>query len=105
MNHRKKTEEYDLLLGAILTLKTKEECRALLDDLCTIKEMDAMSQRIEVARMLKNNETYLDIAAKTGASTATISRVNRALNYGSEGYNTVLGRLSEKEKSTGDKSK
>lgn len=103
MNNRRKTEEYDLLFEAILSLETKEECRAFFDDICTIKELDAMAQRIEVAHMLQASKTYLDIAAKTGASTATISRVNRALNYGSEGYSSVLKRLENKNISTGEK--
>ena len=102
MNNRKKNAEYNLLFDAILSLKTREDCRAFLDDICTIKELDAMAQRMQVARMLGGSETYLEIAAKTGASTATISRVNKALNYGSDGYNRVLKRIDQ---STGDKAK
>ncbi len=93
MNNKNKSQEYDLLFEALLSLKTKEECKAFLDDICTIKELDSMAQRMQVAKMLRNSGTYLDIAAETGASTATISRVNRALNYGSEGYTTVLKRI------------
>ena len=105
MNNRRKTDEYELLFEAILSLETKEECRAFFDDICTIKELDAMAQRIEVAHMLQASKTYLDIAAETGASTATISRVNRALNYGSEGYIRVLKKIAEKDSSTGEKGK
>ncbi len=102
MNNRKKSLRQDLLFEALLSLETKEECQAFLEDICTIREVESMAQRIEVAQMLEASHTYLDIAAKTGASTATISRVNRALNYGSEGYSRVLKKIAEK-KSTGDK--
>ncbi len=90
-----KNEQMDFLCDAILSLKTKEECYRFFDDICTINEIKALEQRLQVAKMLRNKKTYLDIAAATGASTATISRVNRCLNYGSEGYNIVLERLSE----------
>ena len=94
MNRKKMDDKYDRLYKAFLALKTKEECKAFLDDICTIKELDALSHRLEVAGMLQDpDKTYLDIAAETGASTATISRVNRALNYGSDGYNLVLDRI------------
>lgn len=76
-----------------MSLKTKEECYRFFEDICTINEIKALEQRLQVAKMLKNKKTYLDIAAATGASTATISRVNRCLNYGSDGYKIVLGRL------------
>jgi TrpR-related protein YerC/YecD len=87
------SEAMDFLCEAILTLKTKEECYRFFDDICTINEIKALEQRLQVAKMLKNKRTYLDIAGITGASTATISRVNRCLNYGSDGYNIVLERL------------
>lgn len=90
------SEEMDYLCEAILSLKTKEECYRFFDDICTINEIKALEQRLQVAKMLKNKKTYLDIAAATGASTATISRVNRCLNYGSDGYNIALERLKEK---------
>lgn len=90
------SEEMDFLCEAILCLKTKEECYRFFEDICTINEIKAMEQRLQVAKMLKNKKTYLDIAAATGASTATISRVNRCLNYGSDGYNIILERLKEK---------
>ncbi len=79
-----------------LSLKTKEECYRFFDDICTINEIKALEQRIQVARMLRKKITYLEIAAATGASTATISRVNRCLNYGSEGYKIVLNRIENK---------
>lgn len=85
--------EMDYLCEAILTLKDKEECYRFFDDICTINEIKALEQRLQVAKMLKNKRTYLDIAGTTGASTATISRVNRCLNYGGDGYNIVLERL------------
>ncbi len=91
-----KNAQTDLLVKAILSLKTQEECYRLFDDLCTIHEVQALAQRIEVARLLRERITYHDIAERTGASTATISRVNRCLTYGANGYNTVLDRM-EKE--------
>lgn len=92
-------DEYaELLYDAVLQLKTADECRRFFDDLCTISELRSMSQRMEVAMMLYNKRVYTDIAEKTGASTATISRVNKCLNYGTDGYNIVLKRLRSKEK-------
>lgn len=85
----------DLLMRALLKLNTVEECYNLFEDLCTISEIKSISQRIEVAKMLDEQCVYTDIAAKTGASTATISRVNKCLNYGSDGYRLVLDRLKE----------
>lgn len=93
MNKKIQTEAVDCLFEAILTLQSKEECYQFFDDLCTVNELLSISQRYEVARMLVEKRTYLDIAEKTGASTATISRVNRSLNYGSDGYDLVLKRL------------
>ena len=86
------------LVKAILSLQTEEECFQLLEDLCTVAEIKAMAQRIEVAQMLCDRVVYSDIVRKTGASTATISRVNRALNYGAGSYNTVLARMDTGEK-------
>lgn len=83
------------LFSAVLKLKTQEECRRFFSDLCTVKEIKEISQRFEVARLLAEGNVYSDIAEKTGASTATISRVNRALNYGEDGYKTVIKRLKE----------
>lgn len=93
MNSKLKTEEVDHLFDAVLTLKTKEDCYAFFEDVCTINELLSMAQRYEVAKMLKEGRTYLDIAKATGASTATISRVNRSLNYGEDGYAMVFERL------------
>lgn len=93
MNSKLKTEPVEHLFDAILTLKTKEDCYKFFEDVCTIKELLAMAQRYEVAKLLDEKLTYLDIAEKTGASTATISRVNRSLAYGEDGYETVFQRL------------
>ncbi len=87
----------DDLFEAILTLETVDECYAFFEDLLTVNEFQAATQRFAVARMLRKGETYLDIASGTGASTATISRVNRALNYGADGYDTVISRLQARE--------
>lgn len=89
-------ENIDTLFNAILQLKTTDECRKFFMDLCTVSELKSMSQRMEVALMLKDKQVYTDIAAKTGASTATISRVNRCINYGSDGYNLVIDRMEKK---------
>lgn len=88
----------DFLYDAIVTLKTREECEMLFKDLCTIPEIKSMSQRLVVAKMLKNNMVYSEIVSKTGASTATISRVNRSLNYDNGGgYDLVFERMEEKD--------
>ena len=86
-------EELDFLCDAVLSLKTREECYAFFEDVCTVNELLSLSQRYEVAKMLREKKTYLDIAERTGASTATISRVNRSLNYGNDGYDMVFKRL------------
>lgn len=93
MNKKIKTEAVDHLFEAVLTLKTPEECYAFFEDVCTVNELLSLSQRYEVAKMLREKKTYLDIAERTGASTATISRVNRSLNYGNDGYDMVFKRL------------
>jgi TrpR-related protein YerC/YecD len=85
----------DQLFKAILSLETVDECYKFFEDVCTVAELKSLAQRLEVARMLEANNTYGDIAARTGASTATISRVKRCLNYGADGYKTVLARLDE----------
>lgn len=95
MNKKIKTEAVNQLFEAILTLETTEECYAFFEDLCTVNELLSLSQRFEVAAMLKEQKTYLEIAEKTGASTATISRVNRSLNYGSDGYELVFDRIKK----------
>lgn len=93
MNKKLKTDAVNQLFDAVLTLETREECYAFFEDLCTVNELLSLSQRFEVASMLKEQKTYLEIAEKTGASTATISRVNRSLNYGSDGYELVFNRM------------
>ncbi|MBR2715692.1 MAG: TrpR YerC/YecD [Ruminococcus sp.] len=95
---KKLNDEFtDLLFDAIATLKTREECAMFFKDLCTIPEVKSMSQRFVVAKMLKDNMVYSEIVSKTGASTATISRVNRSLNYeNSGGYDLVFERLEDK---------
>lgn len=98
MNKKIKTEAVDCLFDAVLSLKTKEECYSFFEDLCTVNELLSLSQRFEVAAMLRDHKTYLDIAEKTGASTATISRVNRSLNYGNDGYELVFERMSKKKR-------
>lgn len=97
MSKNIRTEAVDHLFEAIMTLENKEEFYAFFEDVCTVNELLSLSQRYEVARMLREHKTYLDIAEKTGASTATISRVNRSLNYGNDGYDMVFGRLGIKE--------
>lgn len=91
-----KDENIDYLFRAILELKNMEECYKFFDDLCTVPELRAMSQRLTVAKMLSEHRVYSEIVAETGASTATISRVNRSLNYGCDGYAIVFDRLDEK---------
>ena len=91
------TEAVDQLFEAILSLKNKEECYIFFEDVCTINELLSLSQRFEVAKMLREKKTYLEISEKTGASTATISRVNRSLNYGSDGYELIFERLADKQ--------
>ena len=102
MNKKLKTEAVDHLFQAILALESVEECYSFFEDVCTVNELLSFSQRYEVAKMLLEKKTYLEIAEKTGASTATISRVNRSLNYGSDGYDMIFARLEagkeEKEK-------
>lgn len=100
MNPKIKNTNTDALFEAILTLKTVDECYAFFDDLCTVPEIKAMAQRYVVAKMLNEGEIYNEIVTQTGASTATISRVNRSLNYGSDGYVLTFNRL--KKESTGN---
>lgn len=90
--------DLDILFKAILELENIEECYKFFEDIATINELKAISQRIQVAKMLKDKKVYTEIAEITGASTATISRVNKCLNYGQGGYNIVLDRLYPKEK-------
>lgn len=90
---RIKSVQVDELFDAILKLETKEECYRFFEDICTIKEIQSIAQRLEVVKLLIDNNTYSEIEEKTGASTATISRVNRSLNYGVNGYKIVLKKL------------
>lgn len=92
-----RTAAVDELFDAVLSLQSREECYQFFEDVCTVNELQAIAQRFEVAHMLRDNWTYVDIADKTGASTATISRVNRSLNYGNDGYDMVLKRLAEQK--------
>lgn len=103
MNKKLKTEAVDHLFQAILTLKDINECYSFFEDVCTVNELLSLSQRYEVARMLRQKKTYLEIAEKTGASTATISRVNRSLNYGNDGYDMVFARLGSQDEDETEK--
>ena len=94
MNNKLKTPAVEQLFQAILSLENLDEAYDFFEDVCTINEILSLSQRLEVAKMLREHRTYLDIAEKTGASTATISRVNRSLNYGNDGYDRVFERLN-----------
>ena len=97
MSYQSKLKEpfTDALFEAVLSLESIEECYRFFEDICTIKEIQSISQRLAVARLLKQGKTYAEIEKSTGASTATISRVNRCLVYGADGYQLVLKRLEE----------
>jgi TrpR-related protein YerC/YecD len=96
--HSKLKDEFvDKLFAAILLLEDEEECYRFFEDIATVAELKALAQRLEVAKMLEKNCTYTNIAEKTGASTATISRVKRCLNYGADGYQLILKRLKKKQ--------
>ena len=97
MSKKIRTEAVDYLFRAILSLRDKEECYTFFEDICTINELLSLSQRFEVAKMLRERKTYLEIAEKTGASTATISRVNRCLHYGAGGYKIIVPRLKTEQ--------
>ena len=99
MSRKIRTEAVDSLFDAVLSLKSREECYTFVEDVCTINELLSLSQRFEVAKMLRDQKTYLEIAEKTGASTATISRVNRSLNYGNDGYDMIFERYNNWKKS------
>lgn len=94
-NPKLKDELTSQLCDAVLCLKSREECYQFFEDICTISEIKALAQRLEVARMLEGRHTYDDVVARTGASTATISRVKRCLHYGADGYKIVLQRLEQ----------
>ena len=93
MKDKLKTPAMDYFFDAVLTLKSREECYNFFEDVCTINELFTISQRLMVARMLTEGKTYIEIAESTGASTATISRVNRSLTSGNDGYNMIIERL------------
>ena len=97
VNEKLRAHLHDQLFRAMLELKSVDECYEFFEDICTIQEMKAISARLEVARMLKAGDIYEDIVQKTGASTATISRIKRCLVYGSGGYEKILSRMAEKE--------
>lgn len=92
-NSRIKDNGIDELFKGILELQDMDECYRFFEDICTIKEIKSMAQRLQVAKLLRQDKTYSEIEEKTGASTATISRISRALNYGADGYNFILDRL------------
>jgi len=102
MNSKIKDESTDKLFAAVLLLKNIDECYNFFEDICTISEIKAFAQRLEVARMLTEKRTYTEIRELTGASTATISRVNRCLNYGADGYKTILDRLHDNQSKKAD---
>lgn len=97
MNEKLRDEHVDFLFRAVLTLKTMDDCYRFFEDLCTVPELKAMSQRIVVAKMLSDKRVYNDIVASTGASTATISRVNRSLAYGCDAYQMVFERMEAQD--------
>ena len=98
MNEKLRELNVEFLFSAVLQLQTMEECYDFFEDLCTVPELKAMAQRIHVAKMLSEKKVYSDIVAETGASTATISRVKRSLNYGSDGYKVVFERMDSEKK-------
>lgn len=98
MNNKIKTKAVDHLFEAILSLENQEDCYLFFEDICTINELLSLSQRFEVAKMLREKKRYLEIAEQTGASTATISRVNRSLNYGNDGYDMVFKRMEKNKR-------
>lgn len=95
MEKELRTTAVDHFFEAVLSLENKEECYQFFEDVCTVKEITAIAQRFEVAKMLREERTYLDIAKETGASTATISRVNRSLNYGNNSYDMLFERMKK----------
>lgn len=93
MNRKLKNEHIDCFFGAVMQLKNIDECYDFFEDLCTVSEIQAMAQRFHVARLLSAGKTYQEISSETGASTATISRINKCLEYGTDGYKKALERL------------
>lgn len=98
MNSKIQSKDVDFLFDAILQLQTRDECYMFFEDLCTVQELKALSQRLTVAKMLSEGRVYSDIVKSTGASTATISRVNRSLEYGCDSYSLVFDRMTGEEK-------
>jgi len=98
MNDKLKDDKTDFLFKAMLALETEEECYNFFEDLCTVSELKEMSKRFYAAKLLNENRIYNDIADETGLSTATISRVNRCLKYGKDGYAMMLSRIEDKTK-------
>ena len=98
MNSKIKSKDVDFLFDAILQLQTRDECYMFFEDLCTVQELKALSQRLTVAKMLSEGRVYSEIVKTTGASTATISRVNRSLEYGCDSYSLVFGRMEDEDK-------
>jgi TrpR-related protein YerC/YecD len=96
LNEKLRDETTDKLFVAVLLLENPEECYRFFEDICTVSELKSLAQRLEVAKMLDEGHTYEDVAATTGASTATISRVKRALHYGADGYRLILERLKRR---------
>lgn len=105
MNAKIRDEHTDFLFNAVLSLKNLDECYCFFEDLCTVQELKAMSQRLVVAKMLSEKSVYSDIVKKTGASTATISRVNRSLIYGSDGYEMAFRNIKENENAAAEQDK
>jgi TrpR-related protein YerC/YecD len=98
MNDKLKDPQTDALFDAILSLQSREECYQLFEDLCTVSEIKSLAQRLQIAKLLNQGRTYSEIFEITGVSTATISRVNRSLEYGADGYRTVLSRMVRNSK-------
>lgn len=103
MGKELRTAAVDHFFEAVLSLQNKEECYQFFEDVCTVKEITAIAQRFEVAKMLREERTYLDIVKETGASTATISRVNRSLNYGNNSYDMLFERMQKQKIQYGKK--
>lgn len=97
MNDKLNNEQMKALMTAISNIESEADCYAFFEDLCTVSELKSMAQRYEVARMLKDGSQYADIVARTGASSATISRVNRALLYGADGYKKAIEKMDKKD--------
>ena len=97
INDKKKSEDFEFMFKAVLQLKTVDECYKFFEDLCTMQELISISQRLRVAKLLDEKQIYNSIVKETGASTATISRVNRTLNYGNDGYRLVFERMEQDE--------